>query len=59
MRARTRIAKFFLGRDAELYECGVCGKLNTKISDHTWHVRECIVIDAARRNIDVRVPSFR
>ena len=57
MRIRTRIARFVLGSGAEIYECGVCGRLSTKISDHIWHVRECIVIDGARRNIDV--PAFR
>jgi hypothetical protein len=57
MRIRTRIAKLLLGKEVQLYECWICGRLNTKIATHTWHVRECILVDALKRGIEV--PSFR
>ncbi len=57
MRIRTMIAKLVVGRDMELRECPVCGKLGNRATDLAWHTKECMFISAVRHGTPL--PSFQ
>ena len=56
MKLRTWIVKRLVGREFEIYECKVCGRLHTDANDLLWHINECAYRNAG---VVINMSSFR